>query len=201
VLPTFVTDMSKPPMRIAVFASGRGTNAANLADYFSNHPVARVSLIVTNNPRAGVVEEAAKRSLPVLVMSEEDVRTGVAVAEMLKKDDTDVILLAGYLKLVPEALIKAFEGKIANLHPALLPRHGGPGMYGARVHRAVKEAGDLVSGITLHHVSSEYDCGAIIAQFRTALSPDDSNLEIESKVRTLEKNHLPEAVEAWLKTI
>lgn len=201
MLTTFGSDMNEAPMRIAVFASGRGSNAANLADYFSDHPLARVSMIVTNNPHAGVMEVAAKKGLPVLVISPKDVINMEVIVDLLKKEGINVVLLVGYLKLVPEVFIRAFEGRIANLHPALLPRHGGPGMYGSRVHRAVKEAGDEKSGITLHHVSSEYDSGLIIAQFETEINSNDSESDIEAKVRALEVTYLPTAVETWLKTI
>lgn len=193
--------MSQNPLNIAVFASGSGSNAAHIFDYFQSKSTASVRLIVTNNPKAGVIGVAAERGIAVVVLSPADVSDGRMAAELLLREGINAVVLAGYLKLVPEALIKVFEGRIVNLHPALLPRHGGPGMYGARVHRAVKAAGDTRTGITLHHVSAEYDRGEVIAQFETDVLPTDTEADIEAKVRALERTHLPAALEAWMKTL
>jgi len=193
--------MHQNPLNIAVFASGSGTNAANIFDYFLPKSTAKVRLLVTNNPKAGVMAVASDRGMTVLVLSPEDVRDGSKTAELLIRDGIDVIVLAGYLKLVPDAIIRAYEGRIVNLHPALLPHHGGPGMYGSHVHRAVKAAADSRTGITLHYVSAEYDRGEVIAQFETAVMPADTEADIEAKVRKLEKTHLPVALETWMKTI
>jgi phosphoribosylglycinamide formyltransferase 1 len=190
--------MFKKPIAIAVFASGTGSNALNLIDNFRSHPSMGVKLIVTNNPKAPIIETAASRQVPSWVMNPDEVKTGNGLSEKLERYGIHNIVLAGYLKLIPGLLIQSFNGRIANLHPALLPKFGGPGMYGAKVHRAVKEAGETESGITIHEVSELYDDGPIIAQYRTELMPWDDATEIEKKVRALEMAHLPGAIEKWI---
>lgn len=182
-------------LRIAILASGSGSNAEELVRYFQDSELARVELIVTNNPKAGVIDRARQLNVPVFVFDPTS-ESGVVLHELVSK--TDVILLAGYLRMIPVEWTKAFQGRMLNIHPALLPKFGGKGMYGKHVHRAVFEAGELESGITIHQVNEKYDEGAIIAQFSVDLEPGVGPEEIERRVRELELEYYGPTVERWI---
>ena len=181
--------------KIAIFASGAGSNAQSLINYFEHHAHIEIALVVTNNSTAGVCEIARRHSIPLLILDKAQVNEGGFILSELQKQSIHYIVLAGYLRKIPQALISAFPDKIINIHPALLPRFGGHGMYGKHVHKAVYDAGEKTSGITIHYVNEEYDKGAIIFQAECTIDASDSPEEIECKVRMLEQKHFPVEVE------
>ena len=180
--------------RIAVFASGSGTNAENFINYFHQSDSADIALILSDNPRARVLERAAKYSVPTVVFSREDLHSG-KVLDKLEKNKIDFIVLAGFLRLVPAEITRRYEKRIVNIHPALLPAYGGKGMYGMNVHRAVIEAGEQESGITIHYVNEQYDSGDIIFQARTEVLEDDTPEELAERVHALEYKYYPQVVD------
>ncbi len=184
--------------QIAVFASGAGTNAARLIDHFRGSDAARVALIVCNNPAAGVLEIAAREGIEVLLLDREQFRDGHTLLGRLQALPADLIVLAGFLWKVPEEVVRAFGGRMVNIHPALLPAYGGKGMYGLRVHEAVLAAGDRESGITIHRVNERYDEGEIILQRRCAVDPGDTPEKLAQKVHQLEYEWYPRVVEQLL---
>lgn len=184
--------------RIAIFASGTGTNARNIIRYFRNHPSVTVSAILTNNPTAGVIEIAQDENVECLVFSKQELNQTEKVSDYLKERNIDLIVLAGFLLLVPEQLIRVFEGKIINIHPALLPEFGGKGMYGAKVHQAVKDSGRTETGITIHYVNARYDEGNIIFQTSCSIQEEDTTEIIASKVHDLEYEYYPKIIETLL---
>ena len=186
--------------QIAVFASGSGSNAENLYLFFEKHPDARVNTIVTDREKAGVKERMRRHGMHTHYFRPEQFRDGT-VLSFLQAANTDLIVLAGYLRLVPESLLKGFQGRIINLHPALLPRHGGKGMFGMHVHEAVVASGDSKTGITVHFVNNRFDEGEIIAQYETSVEPGDTAEKIASKIHELEMKWLPLVVESVLKTL
>lgn len=178
--------------RIAIFASGAGSNANAIAEYFKGNDKIEISLIASNKADAGVLNVAKKHNIPAFVFSKEEFKNAVFL-ERLK--DVDLIVLAGFLWLVPKYLVEAFPNKIINIHPALLPKYGGKGMYGANVHQAVFENRDKETGITIHYVNENYDEGAIIRQEKVALSENDTPETIQQKVHELEHSYFPVTVE------
>ena len=187
-------------MNIAIFASGRGTNADNIARYFESKPKDKVTLILTNSPDAGVLKVARNLQIPTFVFSKEQL-TDETVLSILHQQAIDFIVLAGFLKRIPEQIIQSYPNRIVNIHPALLPKYGGKGMYGQRVHEAVKAAGEKETGITIHFVNSAYDEGEIILQVKEPLSPKDSVADIEKKIHQLEYTYYPEVIEGVLDTL
>jgi phosphoribosylglycinamide formyltransferase-1 len=187
-------------VNIAIFASGAGTNAENIARYFERKSNDKVTLVLTNNPQAGVIVRARQLQVPVFVFTKEQFETDV-VLDILKQQSIDFIVLAGFLKLVPKPILEQFPKRVINIHPALLPKYGGKGMYGTRVHEAVKKAGDNETGITIHYVNEHYDEGDIIIQVKENVRPKDSVEEIEKKVHRLEYNYYPEVIEDLLDDI
>ncbi|KAA9355246.1 phosphoribosylglycinamide formyltransferase [Larkinella humicola] len=192
--------------RIAIFASGSGTNAEKIAGYLTDHPDIEVTLILSNNPKAGIIERARrgfgpdqKLHVPVLVFDRKTFYETNRIVELLQKQEIDLIVLAGFMWLIPEALVKAFPQRMINIHPALLPKFGGKGMYGHFVHEAVVEAGELKSGITIHYVNEHYDEGNIIFQASCALEPFDTPEDVARKVQVLEHRYYPEVVEKVLR--
>jgi phosphoribosylglycinamide formyltransferase-1 len=180
---------------IAIFASGAGSNAENIIRRFDGSERARIVLIVSDNPAAGVLARADRLGVPAAVVARADLRGGGAVTlGLLEEFGVDYIVLAGFLSLVPAEIIRKFRGRIVNIHPALLPAYGGKGMYGDHVHRAVIAAGERESGITIHHVNEHYDSGDIIAQFRVAVAPDDTPDTLAAKIHALEYAHYPEII-------
>ncbi|HMO32657.1 MAG TPA: phosphoribosylglycinamide formyltransferase [Lacibacter sp.] len=182
-------------IRIAVFASGAGSNARRLMEHFSHHPTARVALVVCNKPGAGVLEVAAQHGVPVLLVEKERFFRGDAYLPALKECHIDLLVLAGFLWKVPPALIAAYPHRIVNIHPALLPRHGGKGMYGAHVHAAVLAAGDVESGITIHYVDEQYDHGDTLFQARCPVLHDDTPERLAERIHALEHLHYPRVVD------
>ncbi len=183
----------------AIFASGEGTNAENLFTYFANDPRIRIKLVITNKEEAGVVQRAEKHRKTVQIISKAALENYTEkIIEFLKVENIDLIVLAGFLLKIPEAFVKAFPGRIINLHPALLPKYGGKGMYGMHVHRAVIAAGEKESGITIHYVDEEYDHGDVIIQARCEVTKDDTPESLAAKVRELELEFLPKAIETFL---
>src|ERR1700754_5000648 len=185
--------------RIAIFASGSGSNAQKIMEHFKRNPEAEVVLILTNNPQAYVLQRADNFEIPSHIFSRQEFYDTDAVIRLLKNLQVDLIVLAGFLWLVPPTLLKAFPNKIINLHPALLPKHGGKGMYGDHVHKAVLADGDDESGITIHFVSDVYDDGEIIHQSRFKIEPGDNLEVIKFKGQQLEHQHFPRVIESLLK--
>ncbi len=182
---------------IAIFASGSGTNAERIASYFKNSPTIHVALIATENPRAFVLERAKRLGIPFFVFTQNELNGG-AVLKRLLHDRIDFVVLAGFLKMIPSQIVKAYPNHIVNIHPALLPRFGGKGMYGERVHKAVIEAGETESGITIHYVNEQYDEGDIIFQARCPVFPSDTPETLAKRVHELEYMHYPRVIEQLL---
>lgn len=183
------------PFRIAIFASGAGSNAKNIIHYFAQRSDVEVALIATNNAQAGVLNIAAEAAIPTLVFDRNQFNDSEAFAESIAKYNVDMVVLAGFLWRIPAALVQRFQGRMLNVHPSLLPKHGGKGMYGHFVHEAVKAAGEKESGITVHWVNEHYDEGAIFFQASCNVSESDSAEDIERKVRALEIAHFPQAID------
>lgn len=183
----------------AIFASGEGTNAENLFKYFANDSRIKFKLVITNRDDAGVIARAEKYKKNVQIVSKTALENYTdQLIEFLQVEKIDLIILAGFLLKMPEAFIKAFPDKIINLHPALLPKYGGKGMYGMNVHKAVIENKEKESGITVHYVNEEYDKGKIILQAPCKVEPTDTPELLAKKIQKLEFEHLPKAVEHFL---
>jgi len=181
--------------RIGIFASGTGSNAMNLIKYFKNHASIEVAFVLTNKKSAPIVESAQKEGVEVIICTNEDVSKSEFLIEICENKNTDWIVLAGYLRLIPEDFIHQYENKIINLHPSLLPKYGGKGMFGGNVHKAVIENKESISGITIHMVNSEFDKGRIIAQFTCTLKEDDNAFDLSKKIAYLEHSYLPTVIE------
>ncbi len=175
---------------IVIFASGAGTNAAAIINHFKHHANAKVALIVCNNPEAGVLEIARREEIPYLLIDKRTLHETLLL-EQLSSFSPSLIVLAGFLWKIPESLVRAFPGKIINIHPALLPSFGGKGMYGERVHEAVIASGGKESGITIHYVNEHYDEGDIILQARCHIAPGDTPETLAVKIHRLEHYYLP----------
>ncbi|RYZ00680.1 MAG: phosphoribosylglycinamide formyltransferase [Chitinophagaceae bacterium] len=186
------------PERIAVFASGSGSNAERIIRHFEGHPTVRVVLLVCNKPQAGVRARAAALGVPELLIERGRFLSGDAYLPELKAAGVTFIVLAGFLWKVPVALIEAFPRRIVNIHPALLPAFGGKGMWGAHVHRAVLEAGVPESGISIHYVDEHYDHGDNIFQARCAVLPGDTPDTLAARVHELEHRHFAPVIEELL---
>lgn len=180
---------------IAVFASGAGSNAQKLIEYFRNSSVARVALIVCNKPGAGVLAIAEKENVPALLIEKENFFRGDAYLPQLQEQKIDFIVLAGFLWKIPVKLIEAYPKRIVNIHPALLPKFGGRGMYGQYVHEAVLQAGERESGITIHYVDEHYDNGDVIFQTACPILSGDTPESIAHRIHQLEHLHYPRVVE------
>ena len=201
---------SATPVHVAIFASGAGSNARKIIEYFENQYVVKVSLIVCNVPTAGVLEIAKEKGIPTLLINKTEFASGGYV-ESLRNSDIDFIVLAGFLWKVPEVLVKAYQkgaalnnlGKtsfgIINIHPALLPNYGGKGMYGSRVHEAVIAAGESKSGITIHWVDENYDEGDIIFQAECTIAAGDTPEILAEKIHALEHQHFAPVIEKLLR--
>ena len=181
---------------IAIFASGEGTNAENLFNYFKDDKRVKFKLVVTNSDTAGIVERAEKYKKNVQIISKTALNEYTdKIIEFLKAENIDIIVLAGFLLKIPEAFVKAFPNQIINIHPSLLPKYGGKGMYGMNVHRAVIENNEKESGITIHFVNEEYDKGEIILQAKCDVSESDTAETLSAKIRKLEFEYFPKAIE------
>jgi phosphoribosylglycinamide formyltransferase-1 len=179
---------------IVLFASGSGTNVENIVNFFKNDPETEISLVLTNNPEAYVIQRAEKLGIPVRIFNRDDFYKNNAILTLLKNINPDLIVLAGFLWLIPADLIKAFPDRIINIHPALLPKYGGKGMYGSRVHEAVVKNKEKESGITIHYVNEKYDEGNIIFQAKCEVLPSDSPEDVAQKVHKLEYEHFPKVI-------
>lgn len=194
-----IINLNHSQMNIAVFASGSGSNAENIVNRL-NRPVSRhrVSLIVTNRRDAGVIERAARLGVPCEIIDRATLADEAATGAVLDRHGVEFIALGGFLAMIPAWMIARYPRRIVNIHPSLLPLHGGKGMWGHHVHEAVHAAGDKESGITIHYVDEHYDSGDIIFQDRVAIGSADSAADIEAKVRALEPLHYPAVVESLL---
>jgi phosphoribosylglycinamide formyltransferase 1 len=186
------------PFNIAIFASGNGSNAEAIIRYFKSHPTIAVSMVLTNNPTAFVIARAKQLNVPATTFSREQFKDPNFILSLLKENNTTHIVLAGFLWLVPEYLIRAFPEKIVNIHPALLPKFGGKGMYGINVHEAVKAASEKETGITIHLVDERYDEGKILFQGRCLVDPSHTPAQIADCVQKLEYEHYPRVIEEWI---
>jgi phosphoribosylglycinamide formyltransferase-1 len=183
--------------RIAILASGSGTNAENIIRYFQNHRSISVALVLSNNPNAAVLQRAGSLNVRAVAFTREQFVSG-DILYWLEQEKITHIVLAGFLWLVPVALTEAFRGRIINIHPALLPRHGGKGMYGLKVHQSVLASGDKETGITIHEVNSKYDEGKILHQARCVVSGSDTAELIAKRVHELEYKFYPTVIEKWI---
>jgi phosphoribosylglycinamide formyltransferase-1 len=188
--------------QIAIFASGTGSNTKNIIEYLNkkSNSTVKVALIVSNKPGAGVLDIASGNNIPSIIIDKEKFFRGNAYVDELRDANIDFIVLAGFLWKIPAALIKAFHGKMINIHPALLPKYGGKGMYGRFVHEAVLASKEKESGISIHYVDDVYDNGQIILQATCVVTGDDTPETLEKKVQVLEHLHFPAAV-AFLATL
>ncbi len=184
--------------RLAIFASGSGSNAEKIAEYFTGRTDIEISLILSNNPQAGVIARARRFQIPVVLFDKKTFYETHRIIEILQNERIDLVVLAGFMMLIPEAMVQAFPNKIVNIHPALLPKYGGKGMYGHFVHEAVVAAQELESGISVHFVNEHYDEGTIIFQATCEVNPTDTPEEVAHKVQLLEHRHYPEVVEKIL---
>ena len=184
--------------RLAIFASGSGTNAEEIMKLFQHHDQIEVALVLSNNGNAFVLERAKKFKVTSKVFNKVQFRENDEVLNWLKEEKITHIVLAGFMWLMPAPIIQAYPNQIINIHPALLPKFGGKGMYGHHVHEAVKAAGEKETGITIHLVNEKYDEGRILFQAATPVDPSDSPNQIADKVHALEYQHYPEQIEKWV---
>lgn len=185
--------------RIAIFASGGGSNAQKIAEYFSNHPTVEVALIVSNKADAGALKIAESMGIDTYVIpSKKEYLETQSLLQELYIYQIDFIALAGYLWLIPTYLVDAFDRRIINIHPALLPKYGGKGMYGMRVHEAVVANKENETGITIHYVDNVYDHGEHILQAKVVVEPNDTAQTVQKKVLALEHEHFPKVIEQLL---
>jgi phosphoribosylglycinamide formyltransferase 1 len=183
---------------LAIFASGKGSNADHIIHYLKGHSALRISLVVTSHAQAGVVQIAMKHGLPYRILDRKDYfGSGDELIDHLDSYDISGIILAGFLWLVPRYLIELYPDQIINIHPALLPAYGGKGMYGMHVHEAVWQQKEKKTGITIHQVNEKYDKGKIIFQAACAIDPEDTPLDIAQKVHQLEYRHFPRVIEEY----
>ena len=180
---------------IAIFVSGSGSNCENLIRHFEHSDVANCALVVSNKPDAYALTRAERLGVPTAVVCKEELNNPDVMLPLLQKHDINFVVLAGFLPLVPLYLVNAFPRRIINLHPALLPKYGGKGMWGHHVHEAVKAAGETETGMTVHYVTPVCDSGEIIAQFKVAILPSDSADDIAAKEHKLEMEYFPKIVE------
>ncbi|HZV71832.1 MAG TPA: formyltransferase family protein [Saprospiraceae bacterium] len=189
---------SSPEINLAILASGAGSNADKICSYFKDHADIHVRLIISNNINAGVLKVASSHGVESMVIPKSSWATTEFILPELRTKEITHIVLAGFLLLLPSWLVKEYHGRIINIHPALLPKHGGKGMYGHHVHEKVKSSGDLISGITIHKVDEHYDEGDIIFQKEVNLDPDDSASLIAVKVLQLEHHYYSRVIEKWV---
>jgi phosphoribosylglycinamide formyltransferase-1 len=184
--------------RLAIFASGSGSNAESIMKYFQNHSNIEVAAVASNIADAFVLERAKKFNIPSKVFSNAQFRECDDILKWLAENKITHIVLGGFLLLIPEKLINAFPNRIINIHPSLLPKFGGKGMYGSKVHEAVVAAGENETGLTIHLVNAHYDEGKILSQIKCQISPQDDAKAVAAKVLQLEHEHYPRAIEQWV---
>lgn len=183
---------------IVIFASGNGSNAENIIQYFHQNPQVKVVQVLSNKKDAKVLERAARHNVPAQAFTKSDLEATNGVLEILEKANPDLIVLAGFLLKIPEHIVTRFPNRIINIHPALLPKYGGKGMYGDFVHRAVIDNNESESGITIHYVNEAYDEGAIILQKKTAVSAEDTPKSLANKIHALEHEWFPKVIDQLL---
>lgn len=193
--------MANKPTNIALFASGRGSNAKKIIEYFETHPRIRVPLLISNKSNAPALQMAQTAGLTTLVLQRQAFYDTTSLLHTLTTHRIDFLVLAGFLWLIPAYLVKAFPDRIINIHPALLPKYGGKGMYGMHVHQAVKEAKETRSGITIHLVNEKYDDGRILLQKSCPVAPADTPADIASKVHQLEYHYFAPTIEHYVDSI
>lgn len=190
--------MPSKKFRLAIFASGNGTNAERIVQYFENHPAIEVVLLLSNNPNAYALQRAKDHSIKNVSFTRDQFRDGTLIRHYLAEAGVTHIVLAGFLWLIPPYLLEEFSERIINIHPALLPKYGGKGMYGSKVHEAVKQARELETGITIHLVNDRYDEGKILFQEKCNIDEDYSPEQIAACVHKLEHEHYPRVIEEWV---
>ena len=185
--------------RVAVFASGSGTNFQQICEYFNqkNNDI-KIELLIVNKKNAYVLERAKQLNVKSVYFNREDFYSSDKVVECLKENQIDFIVLAGFLWLIPDNILKEYPNKIINIHPALLPNYGGKGMHGHHVHEAVIAAKEPESGITIHYVNEKYDEGNIIFQAKCSITPEDTADSLAEKIHLLEKEHFPKVIDSLL---
>ncbi len=186
---------------IAIFASGSGSNAENLITHFRKTQIAKVSVVLSNNKEAFVLDRAKRLEVPSTTFSRNEFYHSETVLDVLEKYEIDYIVLAGFLWLIPPYLISAFPNRIVNIHPALLPKYGGKGMFGDNVHKAVVESGDKESGITIHYVNEQYDSGSTIFQAKCEIVSGETPESLAGKIHDLEYAHFPAVVEKLIRNL
>jgi phosphoribosylglycinamide formyltransferase-1 len=196
-----LTRDQKSAKHLVIFASGAGSNAQRIISYFKGSPLAKVVLIVCNKQGAGVISIAEKENIPVLLVEKERFFKGDAYVPELNDVRADLIILAGFLWKIPNVLIDTYPKRIINIHPALLPKYGGKGMYGQYVHEAIINAGEMESGITIHYVDEHYDNGDIIFQTACPVLDSDSSASLAARIHQLEHLHYPVVIEELLRTL
>ncbi|WP_291959710.1 phosphoribosylglycinamide formyltransferase [Maribacter sp.] len=184
--------------KIILFASGSGSNVENIANYFKLRKDVTICCVLTNKSDAKVIERCNRLEINALFFNRQAFSNSNFILDMLRSLEPDLIVLAGFLWKIPEAITNAFPNKIINIHPALLPKYGGKGMYGMHVHNAVKEGKETETGVTIHYVNAHYDEGAIIQQAKTVVDPKDSPEDIASKVHLLEYEFFPKVIDELL---
>ncbi len=187
--------------RIAIFASGNGSNAQRITEYFNDINGVVIALIITNNPKAGVLERAKNLGIESVVCERSDFVENAKVDTILDENRIDFIVLAGFLWLIPEFLINKYPNKIVNIHPALLPKYGGKGMYGMRVHEVIIANGEKQSGISIHYVNNNYDEGQIIFQAKVDIEGGETAESLAGKIHGLEYEHFPKVLEEVINNI
>ncbi|MCQ2975338.1 MAG: phosphoribosylglycinamide formyltransferase [Bacteroidales bacterium] len=180
---------------ISIFASGSGTNAENIFNYFTNSNLVNVNLVITDNPKAYVIQRCKKFSVDCKILSPSEIANSDIMNKIFDEYNTNFIVLSGYIRLVPKFIVDKFEGKIVNIHPSLLPKHGGKGMYGHHVHQSVLDSGDNESGITIHFVDNFYDNGSIIFQAKCPVLENDTPDTLAERVHALEYKFYPQIIE------
>ena len=185
-------------MRVALFASGKGTNVENIIRYFNGNKSVNISIICSNNKNSGAILHAKKYQIPGILLKKEDLSVSNELVNELNSNQIDLVVLAGFLLKIPRKFIEGFNGKIINVHPSLLPKYGGKGMYGMNVHRAVHAAKEAESGMTIHYVNEHYDEGGIIFQAKCSLLLTDSPDDIANKVLQLEHRYYPPVIESLI---
>lgn len=181
--------------RVAIFASGSGSNAEKICEYFKDHSEIEITIVLTNNPDAGVIKKVRKYNIPTIVFDSKSFKETGKVLRILVDLQIDWVVLAGFMMLIPENMVKQYDSKILNIHPALLPKFGGKGMYGNYVHEAVLKAEEIETGITIHLVNERYDEGNIVFQAKCNITSKDNVSDIARKVQVLEHQYYPEIIE------
>lgn len=194
-------DMTRMARKIAILASGNGTNAEAIIRYFQERGTARVVLVLTNRPTAPVLQRARGLDVPARCFTKEEWADGGPVLDCLRQHEVDFVVLAGFLLRIPAHLVQAYARRMVNIHPSLLPKFGGKGMYGDRVHEAVLAAGETESGITIHYTDEHYDEGTVICQYRCPVMPGDTPATLAARVHELEYAHYPRVIEELVQAL